>query len=103
MKLSKNITAVALTLAVLLATGCASSRNDSSTGEKFDDSVITAKVKTAIFNDPALKTAEITVVTFKGQVMLSGFVGDPASIAEAAKVARTVAGVTSVKNDLVKK
>jgi osmotically-inducible protein OsmY len=37
------------------------------------NSVITAKVKTAIFNDATLKVNEINVETFKGVLQLSGF------------------------------
>ncbi|EHI53778.1 transport associated protein [Aeromonas salmonicida subsp. salmonicida 01-B526] len=65
-----------------------------------DDSVITTKVVTAIFNDPDLKSAEINVETFKGVVQLSGFVKDSANINKAVVVAKGVNGVTSVKNDL---
>ena len=61
---------------VLLATfvGCASTSKKEGTGEYFDDTVITAKVKSAIFADPALKVLQINVETFKGEVQLSGFV-----------------------------
>lgn len=80
--------------------GCASTATKEGTGEYIDDSVITAKVKTAIFRDESLKSAEINVETFKGEVQLSGFVKSPADIARAEEVARTVNGVTSVKNDM---
>jgi osmotically-inducible protein OsmY len=91
-----------LLIAMMLATsiGCASSPRQSSTGEYIDDSVITTKVKTAIFNEPALKTTEINVETFKGVVQLSGFVNSQADIDKAVDVAGTVKGVTSVKNDM---
>lgn len=89
-------------LAVMLATvlGCASTSKQESTGEYLDDSVITTKVKAAMFNEPSLKSAEINVETFKGQVQLSGFVSTEADIKKAAEVARSVKGVTSVKNDM---
>jgi osmotically-inducible protein OsmY len=80
--------------------GCASTPQQEGTGEYVDDSVITAKVKTAIFNEPSLKVAEINVETFKGTVQLSGFVRDSADVNRAAEVARNVQGVKSVKNDL---
>lgn len=83
--------------------GCASTQHQSSTGDYVDDSVITTKVKTAIFNEPALKTLQITVVTFKGEVQLSGFVDTAQSVTKAGEVARSVKGVTSVKNDLIVK
>ena len=61
---------------VLMATalGCASTAKHEGTGEYVDDTVITSKVKAAIFNEPTLKSAEINVETFKGVVQLSGFV-----------------------------
>ena len=93
---------VKLFLVVLLASllGCASTATKEGTGEYVDDSVITAKVKTAIFGDETLKSSEINVETFKGVVQLSGFVKQPADIARAEEVARSVKGVTSVKNDM---
>ncbi|MDW7773665.1 MAG: BON domain-containing protein [Desulfobulbaceae bacterium] len=80
--------------------GCAATATKEGTGEYIDDSVITAKVKAAIFADEMLKSAEINVETFKGVVQLSGFVNSPADIARAEEVARNVKGVTSVKNDM---
>jgi osmotically-inducible protein OsmY len=70
------------------------------TGEYLDDAAITAKVKAAVFNEPTLKSAEINVETFKGVVQLSGFVRSQADINQAVQVARSVAGVKSVKNDM---
>ena len=94
---------VSLSLAVLLAEGCASTDTTSSDGEMIDDTAITARVKTAIFNDAELGAAEINVETFKGVVQLSGFVSERSDIARAADVTRDIAGVTSVKNDIVTK
>ena len=83
--------------------GCAATKTSQSTGEYVDDTTITTKVKAAIFEDPTLKTLQITVVTFKGEVQLSGFVDSAQSVTKAGQVARSVKGVTSVKNDLVVK
>ena len=80
--------------------GCASTAKHESTGQYVDDTVITAKVKSEIFEEPGLKSAEINVETFKGVVQLSGFVSTQASINRAVEVARNVKGVTSVKNDM---
>src|SRR5512132_1762785 len=80
--------------------GCGATQSREGTGEYVDDSVITTKVKTAIFNDSSLKVNEINVETFKGVVQLSGFVRSQADIDQAVKVARGVAGVKSVKNDM---
>ena len=91
-----------LVLAIVLASvwGCGSTATKEGTGEYVDDSVITTKVKTAIFNDSSLKVNEINVETFKGVVQLSGFVRAQADIDKAVQVARGVAGVKSVKNDM---
>ena len=80
--------------------GCASTAKHEGTGEYIDDSVITAKVKTEIFNDDTLKSSEINVETFKGEVQLSGFVNSEADINRAIEVTRQVKGVTGVRNDM---
>jgi c(7)-type cytochrome triheme protein len=74
-----------------------------SAGEYIDDSVITAKVKAAVLEEPSLKSAEINVETARGVVQLSGFVRSRADIAKAVEVAKRIKGVTSVKNDMVLK
>jgi osmotically-inducible protein OsmY len=79
--------------------GCASTPKYEGTGGYVNDTVITTKVKAAIFNEPTLKSAEINVETFKGVVQLSGFVSTQANIYKAAGVARDVNGVTNVEND----
>ena len=97
---AKRLFAVFIAASVLFAAGCGSTSSQSSTGEYIDDSTITTKVKTAIFNDSSLKVNEINVETFKGSVQLSGFVRSQADIDKAVQVARGVAGVKSVKNDM---
>ena len=93
---------VTFILAILLASllGCAGTPTKGGTGEYVDDTVITTKVKAAIFNEPSLKSAEINVETFKGVVQLTGFVSSRADINKAVEVARGVKGVTSVRNDM---
>lgn len=81
--------------------GCASTDKKSGTGEYIDDTVITTKVKSAIFSEPDLKVLQINVETFKGVVQLSGFVDSAQSAKKAGEVARGVDGVVSVKNNLI--
>jgi len=83
--------------------GCSSTPKRESTGQYVDDSVITTKVKTAIFNESTLKTLQINVKTFKGVVQLSGFVDSPQAVAKAGEVAKNVNNVVSVENDLIVK
>ena len=87
-------------LVMAITLGCASTAKQEGTGEYFDDTVITTKVKAAILNEPTLKSAEINVETFKGVVQLSGFVSSQAAESTAIAVTRQVAGVKSVKNDM---
>jgi osmotically-inducible protein OsmY len=90
-----------LVLAVLA--GCAATRTTESTGQYMDSSVVTAKVKEAIYADPALKMFQISVETFKDGVQLSGFVNSAEVKNRAGVVASQVSGVRSVKNDLIVK
>ncbi|MBU1691255.1 MAG: BON domain-containing protein [Gammaproteobacteria bacterium] len=99
-QLSKFLSAFFLAVALVSVVGCASTSQKEGTGEYIDDSVITTKVKAAIFNEPSLKSAEINVETFKGVVQLSGFVSSQTAVSKAVEVARSVKGVTSVKNDM---
>jgi len=99
----KTLTALFSTIMLLTTLGCASTRTHEGTGEYVDDSVITTKVKTAIFNEPGLKVSEVQVETFKGVVQLSGFVSSRADIKDAVRVASAVNGVKSVTNDMVLK
>lgn len=78
----------------------AATENSQNPGAYIDDSVISAKVKAAIFDDPTLKAMDITVVTYKGEVQLSGFVGSVKQAQHAVEVTKAVNGVTSVKNDM---
>ncbi|HBQ9385068.1 BON domain-containing protein [Klebsiella pneumoniae] len=95
MKWFKAIPAFCATLLVTTAlAGCAGSATKESTGGYIDDTVVTTKVKTALFND------KISVQTFKGRVQLSGFVSSAESAKRAVEVTRRVQGVRMVENDL---
>lgn len=100
MKELKNIYIIMAALLFVSMLGCASTSKTAGTGEYIDDSVITTKVKAAIFNEPTLKSAEINVETFKGTVQLSGFVSGQADISRAVEIAKTVEGVKAVKNSM---
>lgn len=96
----KRVSAFLLAAALVALAGCASTSTQEGTGEYIDDSVITTRVKAAIFNEPSLKSAEINVETYKGVVQLSGFVSTQYNINRAAELARSVSGVTRVRNDM---
>jgi hyperosmotically inducible protein len=99
-QLANYVTALFLAVSLASMAGCAATPQQEGTGEYVDDSVITAKVKAAILEEPTLKVAEINVETFKGTVQLSGFVASQDAANKAVQVARGIRGVKSVKNDM---
>jgi len=99
-QLSKYLSAVFLAATLVTVVGCSSTPQKEGTGQYFDDSVITAKVKAAIFDEPTTKSAEINVETFKGVVQLSGFVSSQAAANKAMELARGISGVKGVTNDM---
>ena len=68
MKQLKRISAFFIVATLAFVTGCAPTPTREGTGEYVDDSVITTKVKAAIFNEPTLKSHEIKVETFKDRI-----------------------------------
>jgi osmotically-inducible protein OsmY len=82
-------------------TGCAVTRGQQSVGEYTSDKTITAKVKTALLKDPAVKGRQVNVTTYEGVVQLSGFVDSAAAKERAGEIARATRGVQTVHNDLL--
>lgn len=87
-------------LVLAVAAGCAGSRTRKSTGEYLDDAAVSTRVKTALLQDEVVKGLDIQVETFKGTVQLSGFVNTASEKQRAEAIARDVAGVRFVKNDI---
>jgi len=69
-------------------------------GKYIDDAWITTKVKTMLLKDEGMKGLGVDVETHKGTVLLAGWVNNATQVAEAEKIARSVKGVTGVKNTL---
>lgn len=69
-------------------------------GKYVDDAWITAKVKALLLKDEGVKALGVNVETHKGTVQLAGWVNNPAQIAQAETIARSVEGVKGVSNDL---
>lgn len=72
-------------------------------GLYLEDSVITARVKAAFLKDPSVKALAVTVETYKGIVLLSGFVDSEDQARRAAEIAAGVRGVVTVKSNLTVK
>jgi hyperosmotically inducible periplasmic protein len=94
--------AVALVAAMPIA-GCSSSSTTESTGQYVDSAAITTKVKAALLNDSGLESFDISVETFKDVVQLTGFVNSDQVKTRAGELAAGVAGVRSVRNNLIVK
>jgi hyperosmotically inducible periplasmic protein len=74
-----------------------------STGEQIDDGMLTARIKTALAEDERTKAAQINVETRNAVVLLAGFVNNAAARTAAGELARGVAGVARVDNQIAVK
>ena len=96
-----TLAAVLVASSLVMASGCAVTRDQQTTGAYIDDSVITATVKTRMLDNPDVAGTSITVETLNGTVMLSGFAKNTLERTTAERIARDVEGVKSVKNEVV--
>jgi hyperosmotically inducible protein len=92
----------ALAAALLGLGGCAT---DTATPTRdtaiyVDDAVISTKIKSAFATDSQVSFNDVEVETYNGVVQLSGFVDSQAEADRAVSLARNVAGVREVKNDM---
>jgi osmotically-inducible protein OsmY len=92
--------ALATSLVILAASGCAVSRGQESVGAYVDDTGITTLVKSRFFEDKDVAGTSISVETLNGTVMLSGFAKSNLERNKAETIARAVHGVKSVKNEI---
>lgn len=98
--LSRLLTIVFAATAVFLG-GCAVARDQSTVGEYVDDSVISTQVKTKFIESKQVDASSIEVESLKGTVQLSGFAKNATEKSTAERLAQSVKGVKSVKNDIV--
>ena len=89
-------------LPVMVAGGdvLAAPQVSTSIGTKIDDTVVTTKVKSALLDDPSVKSFDIKVETRKGVVQLSGFVDSQFQMDRAIDAALAVEGVSKVHNNI---
>ena len=111
MRIHRKFFALGITLAAatsFLAAGCNNGQDaapaaKTSVGTAIDDTVITAKVKSALLSDAEVKSFDFKVDTRKGEVQLSGFVENQAQVDRAIATTRSVEGVTAVENKIALK
>jgi hyperosmotically inducible protein len=72
----------------------------SQAGGYLEDSMITAKVKAALLKDMPASAGAVSVETFHGRVLLSGFVEDERDVKRARELAAAVRGVSKVSSGL---
>jgi len=87
-------------LMLSFGSGCAVKRDQQTVGSYIDDSAITAKVKGQFAESKVVSATSISVETLNGTVMLSGFAKNSEEKTRAGQIARDVAGVTEVKNQI---
>ena len=77
--------------------------NQDNDGRVLSDTAITTKVKALLLGEKGVPSTSISVETYEGRVLLSGFVDTKDQIGKAGKVAAGVSGVKKVQNQLVVK
>ncbi|MDR1311320.1 MAG: BON domain-containing protein [Burkholderiaceae bacterium] len=92
---------LAVVLTALLVSACASCPDSPSFGEYVEDTAITLDLKGRLLTTGDLSAVDISVSTYRGVVLLSGFVSRDEQISKAEDIARSVGGVKDVKNNLV--
>lgn len=92
---------VSCLISAALLAACAPTPTRESPGEWLDDSTITAKVKAKFLIDPVVSFFAISVETFRGVVLLSGFVNTAEQRDRAIALAKEVPGVKEVQSNLV--
>jgi len=85
-------------LAATLIAAAAPTLADKTAGPAVDDSTINASVKAALVETKGVPSSQVNVETYKGTVLLAGFVETQAQKDAAGQAAKGVSGVTKVHN-----
>ncbi|GAB2454539.1 MAG: BON domain-containing protein [Comamonas sp.] len=104
-KITRTLAIAAMAGATLvIATGCSVARKQETVGEYIDGSAVTTAVKAKLANDAETSAANINVKTIDGGIVqLSGFAKTQREKDRAGELARSVKGVTEVRNSLIVK
>ena len=94
LNLVKTYTAVVIVVLILM--GCTAMTGRQSAGEVFDDTAITAKVKSNLLADSVVSGSVIDVDTTAGAVSLNGIVMSEQERQRAIQLAQTTQGVRVV-------
>ena len=101
------VLSAAVVAVTLVTVGCSKAPESTATlpansaiDANVSDIEVTEHVKTALHQNEALKGTDITVVTLKGDVRLTGAVDNQAQKDEALKVARAADGIHAIHDEL---
>ena len=107
-RLTMTVATAAIFAVALVA--CDKSVDSSSTpvaatslGNDIDDTVVSARVKSALMADPNINSYDFKVETRKGDVLLSGFVDNQTQLDQAVRITNAVEGVKSIQNNVALK
>ena len=98
-----GLLAVALVSCGKTADSSPTSVAPTSLGNDIDDTVVTARVKSALMADPLINSYDFKIETRKGDVLLSGFVDNQAQLDQAVRTTRMIEGVKSIQNNVALK
>ena len=95
---SKALTTMLILAAIILSLWSCQTPAGRTTGQVVDDATITTKVKSKMLYDSILKGFAVSVVTFQGEVTLTGAVDNQNNRKRAEELARSTTGVRKVNN-----
>lgn len=97
---TRTFLAAAFAASLLAVSGCAVTRGQETVGAYIDDTAITTSVKSRFVGNENVDASSIKVETLNGTVLLSGFAKGPTEKRTAESIARSVAGVRQVRNEI---
>lgn len=100
-KIALVLVAASLAFPALFTTGCAVAEHQETAGALTKDNEIEARIKTALYADPAVKGSQVNVDSLNGVVQLSGFVQSEQARQRADQIAASTPGVVKVYNTLL--
>lgn len=98
---TRTLFTAALAASVIVLSGCAVMRGQEGPGTYVDDTAISTSVKAKFVGNREVDASSIKVETMKGEVLLSGFAKNSVERSTAESIARSTAGVRSVRNDIM--
>ncbi len=93
-------TLILTSILALTLTSCSSTSTTESTSEYVDNAAITTKVKSKLVSNDIMSASNIEVESYKGTVILAGFVKTEEEKEKALDIAEKTKGVNEVKDAL---